>query len=419
MICKVEKAERWPSRELTKRLDEILDAGGALLRLWPLVERERQQRDAAKEYGEPSVSDDLDSLIDLGLAWPSTTAATIDTVGRLWKADVQRRAAIITATWAASALVVPTSEWLRWCLDTGPARVGARRVGGTDVEALWSMCRAFTDADHLLGGGYARSTLVHYADQVVLPLLEGTYDDATGRALMSAAARVCNLIAFMAFDSGRQGLAQRNYIQALRLAQASGDRRPAEALELAGAGLRTARTCGSHASVARCQALTARAHARQGGLGSAAACASAMNKAETELDKIQHGDEPAWIRFFDAEQLSAEFMYASADLDHHKQVRRFAPAVLAGSKSMQRRRVLATTTLASTYLPHATRKVTGVDVDHACAVLSDAVPAVGALTSLRGLDAVNRVRRHLVPYAERPAVKDVETRLLATVGAAE
>src|SRR5262245_33619326 len=37
MISKVEKATRWPTRELVARCDEVLDAAGALMRLWPAV----------------------------------------------------------------------------------------------------------------------------------------------------------------------------------------------------------------------------------------------------------------------------------------------------------------------------------------------------------------------------------------------
>lgn len=40
-VAKVEKAERWPREDFARRCDRVLEAGGALLRLWPDVERER------------------------------------------------------------------------------------------------------------------------------------------------------------------------------------------------------------------------------------------------------------------------------------------------------------------------------------------------------------------------------------------
>lgn len=86
------------------------------------------------------------------------------------------------------------------------------------------MGQAFSDTNLRLGGGYARTTLMHYVNRIVLPLLHGSYSDTIGRQLMAATARLCNLCAYMSFDCGRQGLAQRYYMQALRLAQFSGNR---------------------------------------------------------------------------------------------------------------------------------------------------------------------------------------------------
>jgi DNA-binding XRE family transcriptional regulator len=40
-VAKVEKGERWPGLDLTIRCERILGAGGALIALWPAVERQR------------------------------------------------------------------------------------------------------------------------------------------------------------------------------------------------------------------------------------------------------------------------------------------------------------------------------------------------------------------------------------------
>src|SRR5437667_12799964 len=40
-ISRVESAERWPPPDLADRCDALLDTGGELTALWPLVERER------------------------------------------------------------------------------------------------------------------------------------------------------------------------------------------------------------------------------------------------------------------------------------------------------------------------------------------------------------------------------------------
>jgi hypothetical protein len=235
----------------------------------------------------------------------------------------------------------------------------------------------------------------------------------------------------MAFDSGAQGLGQRYYIQALRLAQASQDRAlgahilshmamqahylgdTVEACSLARAGQR-AQESGSYATLARGLAMEARAHA-QG--GDARQCAQAMTRAERALDKVRPGDEPYWIRFFTAEQLWAEFAYAASDLKRPADVRSFALPVLAASDQMERRRVLVTAAVASSYLePEAGS--TRVDVDQACATLQETAPLVPVLTTKRGVEAVNRVRRQLLPYHDRKSVRQLEATFTPLIGAA-
>jgi transcriptional regulator with XRE-family HTH domain len=42
LLAKIEKAERWPSRELAVRCDVILDTGGVLATLWETAEIEHR-----------------------------------------------------------------------------------------------------------------------------------------------------------------------------------------------------------------------------------------------------------------------------------------------------------------------------------------------------------------------------------------
>jgi hypothetical protein len=236
----------------------------------------------------------------------------------------------------------------------------------------------------------------------------------------------------MAFDSGGQGLGQRYYIQALRLAQASGDRvlgahvladmamqahyldNPVEACSLARAGQRTAEESGSYSTLARCCAMEARAHARH---GDGRQCGQAMTRAEKALERAQPEDEPLWIRFFTETALHAEFTYAAGDLGRSGDVRSFAPAVLADSAEMERRRVLVTAALASSYLEPPGQGCTAGEVGQACATLEQTVPFVRALTSKRGVEAVNRVRRQLTPYRDQESVRGLEAELSPLIGA--
>ncbi|MFD3974794.1 helix-turn-helix transcriptional regulator [Streptomyces cyaneofuscatus] len=46
-VSKVEKAERWPSREFAHRSDEVLCAGGVLVELWMRVQEERSSEESS------------------------------------------------------------------------------------------------------------------------------------------------------------------------------------------------------------------------------------------------------------------------------------------------------------------------------------------------------------------------------------
>ena len=220
MVGKVEKAERAASLEFFERADQVLETGGVLTRMWRDVSH-------GEVSAEPAVKSN-DDLVGESLQWVDNVSGAVELSCRMWRSEVDRRTVLASAAWVSGAFAAPFRSWLRNAPDVlvgGPGRTVGRAVGRAEVEALWSMCASFSDADHRLGGGYARSTLVHYLDAVVRPLLiDGAYGGEIGRELMAAVARLCNLCAFMSFDSGEHGLAQRYFVQALRLAHASGNR---------------------------------------------------------------------------------------------------------------------------------------------------------------------------------------------------
>jgi hypothetical protein len=227
----------------------------------------------------------------------------------------------------------------------------------------------------------------------------------------------------MNFDFGRDGLAQRYFIQALRLAQASGNRAlgahiladmsyqalylgdARQARELAGAGLTTALDCGSPLTAARCAALQGRAHALP---GDRRPCAEAFALAERMLDRAMPADEPTWIQFFTPEVLTFHMVDMATDLGKYHEVQRLAPGVLDsldGTKD-ERRRVLCTTALASSYLPKQGN--VGSDIDRACDLLGQVIPSLSSLTSARTLERINSVRRELSPYAALSSIQEIE-----------
>lgn len=421
LIGKIEKGERFPSLAFARRLDVVLVTGGTLERLWPSLEHERATSDAP---GDEPASGGGPGSGELGLAWSATPQATVEVVAQLWRSELDRRSVLVSAAWVASAFAGPTREWLRNREDDVVRGWAGRHVGQSDIDALWEMCAAFTDVDQRLGGGYARSTLLHYVNQVVLPLLHGSYDDAIGRELMAATARLCDLCGYMSFDSGRQGLAQRYFIQALRLAQASGNRAlgahiltdmamqahyfgdATQALDLASAGL----DCGSPVMEARCALWQGRAHALR---GDQRACAQACSVAERAWDRAVPSDERAWTKVYTPNHMTFNMVQMANELGRHQDVQRLAPEVLASAGCMERRRVICTTALASSYLP--SQDNSRGDIDQACDLLGQVIPSLGSLNSTRSLERVNSVRRALAAHAGHPSVQQIEDLFRSTM----
>ncbi|WP_454197437.1 helix-turn-helix domain-containing protein [Nocardia sp. Marseille-Q1738] len=392
LIGKVEKAQRRPSRDFARRMDKALETGGVLERMWIDINSRAVQED-------------------------STHALVPDEPN---------------APWVGCEVFDPFREWLDETVPAFATGANPRRVGTADIAVMWSMCDVFANADHHLGGGYARATLARFLDDVVGPALHGSCDSRTVPELYAVAARLCDLSGFMCFDSARQGLGQKYFRHALRLAKASGNvvlaahiltdmsmqahylGRPKEALWFGAAAVRAADQSGSPSTAARCNALLARAYAL---CGDASASAEAMVEAERRLDRSRPEDEPDWIRFFTERQLSAEFMYVAHDGRRSLDVQRHAPIVLADSVGMERRHVLAAATLAASYVPdHVdTARSRTAEIEQACQVLRDTMSAARGLTSARGIESINIVRRRLAPYADMAVVQQVENEFQSTV----
>ena len=350
-----------------------------------------------------------------GLSWVSDIRSTLHLVTGMWRADMDRRSFLIDASFASGAFAPPARDWL---LNWPDKQVGhttgqGRKVGTTDVDMLWLSCHSFQEMDRRLGGGYARDSLVHFLNNVVAPLLRGDYTEEVGEQLMAVAARLTDIAAYSAYDAHEQGMAQRYYIQALRLAKsASNDSLGAhilgdmtrqsyyigeinEAVALSRAGQLAAQRAGSFYGVARCASLEARALAMQ---GDKRGSEHAMNRAEAAMDAAKPDDEPAWIRYFSIDQLEAEFAHAAEALGRPDDVLRFAGPALAADRPLERRNVLVGATAARAHAANG-------DVEKAAELGIQVLDMLGTLTSERAVDAAKQLRAVLQPHARGPAAE--------------
>ncbi|MBT2398572.1 transcriptional regulator [Streptomyces sp. ISL-100] len=360
----------------------------------------------------------------IGLQFSPTVLGAIEQVCELWRSDVGRRDFLSGSTVAASALVEPSRDWLITGADTQVARTsGGGRVGASDVEAVRATTDALVELDHRFGSGHVRPIVVHYLNSVVSGLLSGSYRESVGRDLFAAVARLTELGGYMAVDTGQPGLAQRYYIQALRLAQAAGDRgyggyvlaasmshlaaqlgNPREIAQLARAAQEGARGQVTPRAEAMFCAAEARGHAL---MGDARACNQMAAKALAALERTGEdtGDDPVWIAHFDHAYLSDELAHCHRDLGQGEAAARRAQDALDGHPDTRaRRRAIGLVLL-------ATAQVQQCEVEQACNTGTRAVELLSTLRSNRGAEYLEDFQQRLAPYLDEPAVREFGARM--------
>jgi hypothetical protein len=357
----------------------------------------------------------------VGLHFAPTVLAAVERACELWRSDAGHRDFLTGSTVAAAALAEPSRDWLITGPDTAVCRNSGPRVGASDVEAVQAMTQALVELDHRFGSGRVRPVVVHYLNSVVSGLLAGSYREETGRRLFATVARLTELAGYMAIDTGRPGLAQRYYIQALRLAQAAGDRgyggyvlaagmshlaasfgSPWETTQLARAAQEGARGHVTPTAQAMFYAAEARGHALLGDVRTTSVIAG---KAVEALERATLGDGPDWIAHFDQAYLADELAHCHRDLGQSGPSARRAEEALAGHPAMRvRRRTIDLLLLAAA-------QVQAREVDEACHTATQAVTLLGGLQSHRGTEYLDDFKRRLEPFGQVAAVKEFGARL--------
>ncbi|MFH9263699.1 regulator [Streptomyces sp. NPDC017546] len=302
-------------------------------------------------------------------------------------------------------------------------RSPGQRVGGGDIAALRSVGELFRTLDHAYGGGHARQALVRYLEHEAEPMLRGTYGEATGRRLFAAVADLTRLAGWTSYDIAAHGLAQRYYVQALRLAQAAGDRgygayvlitmsRQAvylkhgrEAVQLARVAQQGVGSAAPPLVQALLHAVEARGH---GVLGEARSCTAALTRAEHALETARPGDEvPHWARTFDEAQLADELGHCHRDLQQYRAAAQHAERSLQlRSPAYARSRLLCRVVLASARLGLG-------ELDQACLLGAEAAQQAAEMRSVRATEYVRAFERGLEPYRDAVAVRGYRDRVAA------
>jgi hypothetical protein len=347
---------------------------------------------------------------------------------QLWRHDAERRRLLRTSAFTAAAFATPAMRWLTAYEPDRPERTGALRVGPPEVDTIREMTAVWRRLDNRYGGGHAREAAVSYLHGQVAPLLrDGRYDASTGAALFSAAAELTQQVGWMGYDSPRHhGLAQRYFIQALRLAQAGADvalgaeilagmSHQAVYLGHGASGVDLARAARAAAVKAGVAALVAEAHVMEAHalavVGDERACTAALTAAERTLDVADREHDPQWIGYFGEAYLAAKFGHCFAALGHGDQAERFAHRSLDMDDRYVRGKVFNLALLAGSYLSRPRP-----EPEQACAVGTEAVALAADLRSARAVHYLTELGGRLVPFGSLPVVRDFLSGLAAVSG---
>ncbi len=404
-----------------------------------------------------------------GLEFAATPEEAVDIVGGLWRKDSGSHAELRKIAFTPAGLVVPSRDWLIGRADdrvargepqpsaarvpaqgrpdgTGPLaggrppvagvprqrgraerdrseREAGQRVTAGDIAALRSVGELFRALDDMYGGGHARQALVRYLEHECEPMLRGVYGEQTGRRLFAAAADLTRLAGWTSYDIAAHGLAQRYFVQALRLAQAAGDRpygayvlvtmsRQAVHLAHGREAVQLARVAqqglgGSAPPVvqAMLHAAEARGHAV---LGEVRACTASLVRAERALGSAGTADEaPCWARSFDEGHLSEEFAHCHRDLQQYRAAAQHAERALQlRAPAYARSRLFCRVVLATARLGLG-------DLDQACRLGAEAAAQAADMRSVRAHEYVQDFERRLEPHKDATAVRTYRDKVAA------
>ncbi|OLT11293.1 hypothetical protein BJF78_27315 [Pseudonocardia sp. CNS-139] len=306
--------------------------------------------------------------------------------------------------WLVGALQKPTDT------ETGPGRIG---LG--DVRRLRSMRQTFDRLDSTFGGGHARTALIQYLNGELPRLMRAEMRGHVREQLFRASGESAQLAAWMSYDAGLHGLAQRYFIQALGFADAGEDRmlaasildamshqasflgRYKEAANLARAARLGTASAGVPILTSHFHIMEARALAR---IGDEAACDRAMGESIDNFGRHVDGDGPDWIGYFDAAELAAELSHCNRDLGRPERAIAFAKQALEStSGDYVRSDFFVAMVLADAHLDRG-------DVEEGCRAALDAFRVGEGLESARCRGYVDEFRARLVRHSKSATVRD-------------
>jgi hypothetical protein len=366
-----------------------------------------------------------------GWLFPRGRHEAVRAVRAYWdSSNVEGRTHLTDGTFAIAGYAVPVTRWLAVPRDATAFHEGGRRVGRNDLADLWDAAEQARRWDSKFGGGswHSRSVTRCLQHQAV-PKLTGTYTEQVGKELFSVTAELSRIVAWSAFDSGHTDVAQRHFIQALRLARAGADVEmggyvlttmalhamlegcPDRAVDMAQGAYERAKGHATARVLAFAKVVWARAFGR---LGDAAAASAELRDAEALLEKADSGTrDPDWLRYFTHARLAAAASEIFRDLGNPKASLAWHQEAEAISSKLFPR-------ASGTHLAVvATTQLQVRDLDRALASGEQAAAVLTRLSSTLARRSLKDLATALAPWRTEPRVRDFTHRVRQELAASE
>lgn len=357
---------------------------------------------------------------DVGLSYPDNPDQGVTTVAELLEADLSGAAHLGEATANIAAWNDASLAWLVGSQHPVVGSDATSRIGASDVDRLRTTRQTFDRLDSMFGGAHARKALVQYLRTDLPRLLRSEGGTDVREGLFSAAGELTQLAAWMSYDAGRHGLAQRYFIQALGFADAGRDRllsasildamshqasflgRYREAATMARAARLGADGSAAPILTAHFHIMEARALAR---IGDASACDRAMDDAAQHFARHTPGDGPEWIGYFDGAELAAEMGHCHRDLGRPGlAIEQASQALDSASGDYARSDFFVAMVLADAHLDQG-------DVDAGCRVAEQAITVGESLDSVRCHSYVSEFRERLARHRTSSVAREFVSRV--------
>ncbi|MCP3799300.1 hypothetical protein NLX83_08540 [Allokutzneria sp. A3M-2-11 16] len=380
------------------------------------------------DCGWPDLSDEGADTFD-GFRYSRSIDGTIDTVAELSGRDINRRNFLLGSGFAAAAFSEPALLAISLPTDSERAAGSGARIGASDVSALQETVRHFERQGRRYGGGATREQVVHLLHHNATRVLHGRYSDEVAPTLYSAVAQATWLAGLTSVDAGRHALGQRYYSQALNLAMHADDRPYAAnvlaemsrmTIDVAQATTDTdeAKRSGQHAAALARSALqvadnratpavTAYLHSIEARcfafLGDAGATITATENARRAFDR-KGTAEPEWLGFYGEPDLLADVGQCLRDAGRPRQGTAMLEQALRALPSDR------VTAKAKTRIHLAAAYLELEEYEHAETVTTEALNALGTLTSARATERVKGLHVRVRLRGKRKSTLDDKLR---------